>query len=428
MERGKMFAACSLRCTPLIASAWWLADSFNAASSRYWRLRINVPLSTVARRQSTESSLSTVSHGGRATTEAPAKPRRQRRLFTLEEDLKIIQLRSEGYEYDWISKQLSSGRSVQSLRDRYSRHLRPQANDHAHLLPSPLTTSYCTSRADYSTDEKKRIMQWRADPRGKKLSGLAKELGRSVRSLAQHMERLVAESLDNEWSAPSTDLRLNAIGRKSRDVATPLEAMTVVYLRKQRGMIWRKIMSEIPRWSLHSLRINYYVTWLPKYESIALSDPRQWSEEKLKTFATSAGRQKHRQKASSSSFDRHVPIGLSSDQVSRMSTSACQREEQDNAPERQCEVVDSRRVDGTYATMTMPKLFSAEEDTTISRMRDEGWSKSEDEVLRNMKADRRSWREIGRALPNRGLIGMKSRYAESLQKVGSEIIKTRKQS
>lgn len=347
---------------------------------------------TLQRCSSTSSGLATGSHepvdrrAGVDDNETPPSatctdPKRRWRRFTPEEDQAIFKLCAEGYTLDAIGNRLP-GRDPTSVKNRYHYRLRPRYI--GGLLPSPERgQSPSKSGTDYTKEDDDRILQWQANPRGQKLSGVARELGRSVGSLTTHIFDFISRDVGIDSPALRPLAQKNTLGRQLRQPAAPLEAMTVVFLRNVMGTKWHDIAQQFPHRSVQSLRVSYHNTWLPRYKDIAVSDPRHWgaTERATATSPVSPSRTGHdRRLATTPAVTRmQIGTGLGSVGVSvtRMSTWAhLQLAKHRNTADRSWEALGRRELHTSF-TRFSGKPFTADEDRIILELRDANCKYSE---------------------------------------------------
>lgn len=328
-------------------------------------------------------------HGDGSKSDATSKPKRT--WWTPEEIASLIRLVDDSYSHAAISAQLP-GRTVQAIGQQYWKHRQGlRADGHYPLEPAGRSPAPNTGK-DYTEEDSKRIAQWLADPQDKKLAGLARELGRSVRALSSHIQVNLRYPYSHDSSAGR-----DILGRQRKKHFDPLERILLVYLRNMLGMKWHDIARQYPHRRVDTLRNSYHKSWLPKFKDIAVSDPRQWSDDQRVAFMQTQTTRKRKLLGTSPLFQRHQAPNMAADAPPHMSTwsgAALTRGQVSHistwtaiAPARHCRL----------QTLCLPvvgrRLHSISPMSNRTR-----WTPEEDRTIEDMRAHGRTWSEVGEAL------------------------------
>lgn len=195
------------------------------------------------------------------STSSRSPKQRRRKYFSPEEDIKILQLRSEGYNWTATASHLP-GRTPRSVHVRYARYLRsPDGVISTPLTPAASEKSRAgVSRTPYTKEDDKLLRGMKEA--GKTLPTIAKQLGRTVRSIHDRLQYL------RPTAEKSKKTKLTKVGRRWPRNFSEEDASSVVRMRLQFGMKWREIAERFPGRSVKTLSMRYHDDWLEKYRVV----------------------------------------------------------------------------------------------------------------------------------------------------------------
>ncbi len=199
------------------------------------------------------------------------KASRRHKPYTQQEIDSILQLARRGFSWSAIAKEIDRSTST-AVRCFWYANLR---STYGLYTSAFVERSLCENASKrYHESEDRALLLWMVEPTDRRmLAALAKDMGRSLKSMYSRTTYLkpLLHSLDTSY------YRLRS---RSRPAITPLEAMSVVYLRG-RGIPWTGIANLFPERSLRFLRKGYSVIWRARYSDFVMTDPRTWTEEQL---------------------------------------------------------------------------------------------------------------------------------------------------
>jgi len=204
-------------------------------------------------------------------TEGSLKASRRGKPYSQQEIDSILQLARRGFSWSAIAKEI--GRSTpMAVRCFWYANLRSTHGLYTSAFVERGSCENASKRCHESDD--RALLAWMVEPTGRRmLAALAKDMGRSITSVYTRTTYLKALLHTFDTSRYRSRSR-------SRPAITPLEAMSVVYLRGK-GMPWTRIASLFPERSLQFLKNGDSIIWRARYSNFVVTDPRTWTEEEL---------------------------------------------------------------------------------------------------------------------------------------------------